>query len=108
AMPAMSAYAASKAGLIGFAQNLAAEYGRRGIRVNSLLPGGTETPMGQSFLADAETRKQVEGLHIMDRLAVPEEIAKAALFLASDASSFVTGTALLVDGGISIYRNGFQ
>lgn len=108
AMPAMSAYAASKAGLIGFAQNLAVEYGRKGIRVNSLLPGGTETPMGQSFLTDAETRKKVEELHGLGRLAAPEEIARAALFLASDSASFVTGIPLRVDGGISIYRGGFN
>ncbi len=103
-MPGMAAYASSKAALIGLTQVLAVEYGARGVRVNALLPGGTDTPMGREFANTPELRKFVEGMHAMKRIAAPEEIAKSALYLASDASSFTTGTALLADGGVSINR----
>jgi len=100
----MAAYAASKAGLIGLTQALAAEFGPSGIRVNALLPGGTDTPMGRSVASTPEALAYVEGLHALKRMATAEEIAQSALFLASDASSFTTGSAMLADGGISIYR----
>lgn len=103
-MPGMAAYAASKAGLIGLMQVLAAEYGPQGIRVNALLPGGTDTPGAKSSIETPEARAFVEGLHALKRLARPEEIARSALYLASDASSFTTGAAILADGGISINR----
>ncbi|MGO4711577.1 SDR family oxidoreductase [Bradyrhizobium sp. 2TAF24] len=102
--PGMGAYAASKAGVIGLTKVIAAEFGAQGIRANALLPGGTDTPMGRSVSNTPEMRAFVEGLHALKRLAAPEEIARAALYLASDASSFMTGTALLVDGGVSISR----
>ncbi|WP_028033118.1 SDR family oxidoreductase [Chelativorans sp. J32] len=101
-MPGMSAYAASKAGLVGLTQALAAEFGAKGIRVNALLPGGTDTPA--ATFKTPEEWAFVEGLHALKRVARPEEIARAALFLASDAASFVTGSALLADGGVSINR----
>lgn len=103
-MPSMAAYAASKAGLIGLVQVLAAELGPSNIRVNALLPGGTDTDMGRSVANTPETRAFVENLHALKRIAQPEEIARAALYLGSDAASFVTGTAMLVDGGVSITR----
>ncbi|WP_026186610.1 SDR family oxidoreductase [Ensifer sp. BR816] len=104
--PGMAAYAASKAGLIGLVQSLAVEFGARGVRVNALLPGGTDTPSNAANLpgASPETRGFVEGLHALKRMAQPAEIAEAALYLASEGASFVTGTALLVDGGVSISR----
>ncbi|QGZ96673.1 SDR family oxidoreductase [Terricaulis silvestris] len=102
--PGMSAYAASKAGVIGLTRNLAAEYGRKGIRVNALLPGAVDTPMGRSVAHSEEIRSFVANLNAMKRIAAPEELARAALFLASDASSFMTGEAMLVDGGVSINR----
>lgn len=102
--PQNSAYAASKAGLIGLTKALAAEYGAQGIRVNALLPGGTDTAMARQFASDPETLAFVERIHALKRLAVPEEIAQSALYLASDASSFTTGTALLADGGVSICK----
>ena len=102
--PGMGAYAASKAGLIGLTQVIASEYGARGIRANALLPGGTDTPMGRDAMASPEARAYVENLHALKRLATPAEIARSALYLASDASSFTTGTALLVDGGVSVHR----
>ncbi|HEY0963771.1 MAG TPA: SDR family oxidoreductase [Pseudomonadales bacterium] len=103
-IPGMAAYAASKAGLVGLTQVLAAEYGPKRVRVNALLPGGTDTPMGREFASTPEARNFVCNLHALKRMADPDEIAQAALFLASDASSFVTGTALLADGGVSITR----
>ncbi|MDZ5448568.1 SDR family oxidoreductase [Labrys sp. ZIDIC5] len=102
--PGMAAYAASKAGLIGLTQVIAAEYSAKGIRANALLPGGTDTPMGRSVSNTPEARAFVEGLHALKRMATPEEIARSALYLVSDLSSFVTGTALLADGGVSITR----
>ena len=103
-MPPITAYAATKAGLIGLTQALAAGYGPQNIRVNALLPGGTDTPMGQTFADTPEAVAFVEGMHALKRMAQPEEIAKSALYLASDLSSFTTGTALLADGGVSINR----
>lgn len=103
-LPDMAAYAASKAGLIGLTQALAAEFGSMGIRVNALLPGGTDTPMGRSFTRTPETLAFVHGLHALKRIAAPDEIARSALYLASEASSFTTGSALLADGGASICR----
>ena len=103
-MPGVASYAASKAGLIGLTQALAVEFGPRGIRVNALLPGGTDTPMAQAMIGTPEGRKFVENMHALKRISVPEEIAKSALYLASDMSSFTTGTAMLVDGGVSINR----
>ncbi|EMH4033221.1 short chain dehydrogenase/reductase family oxidoreductase [Klebsiella oxytoca] len=104
AFPGTAAYAAGKSGLIGLTQALAVEFGGRGIRVNALLPGGTDTAMGRQMSNTPEALAQVAELHALKRLAMPEEIAQAALYLASDASSFVTGTAMLVDGGVSIQR----
>ena len=105
-MPGMSAYAAAKAGLVGLVQCLAAELGPSGIRVNALLPGGTDTAMNVARAPGAgpEVLAFVQNLHALKRLAEPEEIARAALFLASDLASFVTGSAMLADGGASICR----
>ncbi|RVU38506.1 SDR family oxidoreductase [Hwanghaeella grinnelliae] len=100
-MPGMGAYAAAKAGLIGLTQVLAAEHGADGIRANALLPGGTKTPMAGD---DPEFLEFVNGMHALKRMADPLEIAKAALFLLSDGASFVTGTAMLADGGNSICK----
>lgn len=103
-LPGMAAYAASKAGLIGMAQCLAAEYGPQNIRVNALLPGGTNTRMAPDRATDPESYDAIASFHALKRIADPEEIANAALFLASDSSSFVTGSAMLVDGGNSILK----
>jgi NAD(P)-dependent dehydrogenase (short-subunit alcohol dehydrogenase family) len=103
-MPGTVAYAASKSGLIGLTQALAAEFGPRGLRVNAILPGGTDTPAAQAMIGTPEGRAFVEGLHALKRIATPDEIALSVLYLASDASTFTTGTALLVDGGVSINR----
>jgi NAD(P)-dependent dehydrogenase (short-subunit alcohol dehydrogenase family) len=100
----VASYAASKAGLIGLTQALAVEFGSQRVRVNALLPGGTDTPMGRIMANTPETIAFICGLHALKRIATPEEIAQSALYLASDASSFTTGTAMLVDGGVSINK----
>ena len=102
--PGAAAYAATKAALVGLTQALAAEFGPRGLRVNALLPGGTDTPMAREMNGTPEAMAHVATLHALKRIAQPEEIAQAALFLASDAASFMTGAAMLVDGGVSINR----
>ncbi len=104
--PGMAAYASAKAGLSGLVEVIAAEFGAKGIRANALLPGGTDTPSNAANLSGAapETRTFIESMHALKRLGQPEELAQAALFLASPASSFVTGVSLLVDGGVSINR----
>ncbi|MEX6633034.1 SDR family oxidoreductase [Hyphococcus lacteus] len=98
-MPGMAAYAASKAGMIGLTKALAAEHAADGIRINSVLPGGTKTAMAGN---NPDTHEFIANLHPLKRLAAPKEIAQAALYLLSDRSSFVTGTALSVDGGMAI------
>ena len=98
-MPGMGAYAASKAGLLGLVQSLANDHAADGVRVNAILPGGTKTALAGD---DPETHAFIAGLHPVKRMAEPKEIAQAALFLLSDRASFVTGTRLAVDGGISV------
>jgi NAD(P)-dependent dehydrogenase (short-subunit alcohol dehydrogenase family) len=92
------AYVTSKGGVTLFTRALAIDHAHQGIRVNALCPGPTDTPM----LRNAMTPEQLEQFaktYPMGRLARPEELATAALFLASDESSFVTGSAMYVDGG---------
>lgn len=103
-MPQMAAYSASKAGVVGLTKALASEYGANAIRVNAILPGGTDTPMAKEFGDSPEMIEFVNSIHALKRRATPEEIAQSALYLASDASSFTTGTAMLVDGGVSISK----
>lgn len=91
----MGAYAAAKAGLMGLVKSIAADYGAQKIRANALLPGGTDTGMA----GDQAQKDWAANLHAMKRIAEPEEIARVALFLASPAASFVTGSALYADGG---------
>jgi hypothetical protein len=102
--PGVAAYAASKSGLIGLTQALAAEFGPQGIRVNAVLPGAVDTDMYRTANATPEARDHLSSLHALKRAGTPEEIARSVLYLASDDASFVTGTASLVDGGISIAR----
>nr|WP_256582293.1 SDR family oxidoreductase [Pseudomonas sp. MYb185] len=68
------------------------------------MPGGTDTAAAQEFADTPEAKEFVSNLHALKRIAQPEEIARSALYLTSDASSFTTGSAMLVDGGISINR----
>lgn len=103
-MPGMAAYGAAKAGLVGLMRVAAVEYATRGVRVNAILPGGVDTPMGMEGVGSLDGLEFVKGLHAMKRIAEPEEIASAALYLASGMSTFVTGTTLMVDGGVTISR----
>ena len=103
-LPGMGAYAASKAGLVGLMQAIAVEHGAEGIRANVLMPGGTLTRIAMDAATNPETAAFISGLHALKRMAEPEEIADAALFLLSDMASFVTGSAMLEDGGNSICK----
>lgn len=103
AFPGAAMYAAAKAGVVGLTKSLALEYAKAGVRVNALLPGGVDTPMFRSTMgATAESAAYIAGLHALGRVARSEEIANAALFLASDDSSFVTGSTFVVDGAMTI------
>jgi NAD(P)-dependent dehydrogenase (short-subunit alcohol dehydrogenase family) len=102
--PGLAAYAASKSGILGLTQTLAVEYGPQGVRVNALLPGAVDTPLYREFASTAEQQVWLTNLHALKRIGRPEQLARAALYLASDSSGFVTGTASLVDGGLSIAR----
>jgi NAD(P)-dependent dehydrogenase (short-subunit alcohol dehydrogenase family) len=95
-----SAYNASKGGVVLLTKNMAIDYGRLGIRVNCICPGFIDTPMFRSVIGGmGEIADQYRDRHQLGRFGRPEEIASAALFLASDDASFVTGHALVVDGG---------
>jgi len=95
------AYTASKGGVLAMTREIAVEYARRGIRANALCPGPVNTPLLQELLADPAARAR-RLVHVpMGRLAEAHEIARAALFLASDDASYVNGATFLVDGAIS-------
>lgn len=98
-LPGMGAYAAAKAGLVGLVQSLAADHAADNIRAHSLLPGGTLTAMAGD---DAETQAFIADLHPLKRMADPVEIARVAQFLLSDQASFMTGSPVLADGGMSV------
>jgi NAD(P)-dependent dehydrogenase (short-subunit alcohol dehydrogenase family) len=98
-----AAYAAAKGGVIALTKTVAAEYATRGIRVNSVAPGGIETPgIASYFENNPEVRDATLAVHAMRRLGKPHEIADAIAYLCSDRASFVTGDVLLVDGGIGV------
>jgi NAD(P)-dependent dehydrogenase (short-subunit alcohol dehydrogenase family) len=92
------AYVTSKGGVTLFTKAMAIDHARQGVRVNALVPGATDTPMIRKALTP-EALEALAASHPIGRLGRPEELAKAVLFLASDDASFVTGTAMYVDGG---------
>ena len=92
-------YPVSKGGVLQFTRNLAIDMAANNIRVNCLGPGFTETPLTESLTGDPDMRAFLEDRHPMGRLGRPQEVAYAALFMASDESSFMTGSYLPVDGG---------
>jgi len=95
-------YAASKGGVIAMTRDIAVELARRGVRANAVCPGPVETPLVQVLYTDDEAWQR-RRIHLpAGRLARPQEIADAVLFLASDESSFVNGSAFAVDGGTSV------
>lgn len=105
AIPADAAYCASKAGVIMLSKCMALDGAKAGIRVNCVCPGFTETPMIDGYFADQpdpdEARRFATRLHPLGRLGRPRDIADAMVYLASDEAAWVTGTALVVDGGLT-------
>jgi NAD(P)-dependent dehydrogenase (short-subunit alcohol dehydrogenase family) len=100
AAPGRAVYCASKGALIQLAKTMAADHAAQNVRVNTLSPGAVETGRMLFRFGDMETARRVAGpKHLLGRLGQPDEIAAAAVFLASDASSFMTGSDMLVDGG---------
>lgn len=96
------AYSAAKAGVISLTQNIAVRYGGQGVRANSICPGSIQTPAWTATLEkDPALFDRLSKWYPLKRVGKPEEIAAAALFLASDQASFVTGTNLIVDGGLT-------
>ena len=101
AATSQTAYTASKGAVLAMTREIAVEFARKGVRCNALCPGPIETPLLMQLLSDEEKQRR-RFVHIpMGRLGQAEELAKAALFLASDDSSFMTGASLIVDGGIT-------
>ncbi|UJW34272.1 SDR family oxidoreductase [Saccharothrix sp. AJ9571] len=97
--PGQGVYAATKAGLVQFFRTAAAEFGPAGVRVNAIAPGVVETPLTAQIKADADWYRAYAEKGALGRWAKPEELAGAVVYLASDASTFVTGSVLAVDGG---------
>ncbi len=95
----VGAYNAAKGGVVLLTKNMALDHAVDNIRVNCICPGHTETPILDALRQDAEMHEEIKRRYPMGRFARPEEIANGVLFLASDASSFMTGAALVVDGG---------
>jgi NAD(P)-dependent dehydrogenase (short-subunit alcohol dehydrogenase family) len=101
AATSQTAYTASKGAVLSMTREIAVEYARKGIRCNALCPGPIDTPLLAELLSDP-ARRQRRFVHIpIGRLGQAQELAKAALFLASDDSSYMTGASLIVDGGIT-------
>jgi len=92
------AYVAAKHGVVGLTKVAAIEYAKRGVRINAVGPGFIDTPLVSTHL-DAAALDTIRGLHPIGRLGTPEEVAALAVFLLSDAASFITGSSHLVDGG---------
>jgi 3-oxoacyl-[acyl-carrier protein] reductase len=103
AIKGSTAYAAAKAGVIAMTRVAALEYGRYNIRVNAICPGAIETPMAERVRAGvAPNPAAIKRISVLERMAQPDEIAKVALFLASDDASFATGAPFIIDGGWTV------
>lgn len=96
-----AAYSATKGAVVALTRNMALDYAERGIRVNCVCPGFVRTPLLDPLLRDPERTRKLESLHPLGRLGEPEDVAWAVLYLASDESRWVTGQALVVDGGFA-------
>ena len=100
------AYSAAKAGVINLTQSLAVRYGQQGIRANAIAPGTIRTPIWEKQLRKApELFERLAKWYPLGRIGEPEDVAHAALFLASDEASWITGTVLRVDGGLLAGNN---
>lgn len=104
--PDLAAYCAFKGGVMALTKAAALTYGPQGVRVNCICPGDVETPLVTAYFEKdpnpARLRAEVSSKYALRRIAAPAEIAEAALFLASDASSFISGSSLVVDGGLTV------
>lgn len=98
-MEGQAVYSMTKAAIVNMTQGLAKEWGRFGIRVNALLPGITETKFAAALHEDPRTRASVERVLPLGRIAQPDEMAGAVVYLVSDAASYTTGSSIIVDGG---------
>ena len=96
------AYTASKGGVLSLTRSLAVQYGRRGIRANAICPGPIETPLLRHLWTSEEERNKRLNRMPLGRFGTPEDVVQAGIFLASDESSWITGTTFVVDGGISV------
>jgi len=103
--PKLSAYSLSKGAVVNFTRSIAAELGPHGVRANAVCPGVTDTPMPREDTGEgnwAETKSEMARHYPLKRLGEPQDVANAMLFLASDEADWITGHALVVDGGYSI------
>ncbi len=101
--PENAAYAATKGGIIAMSRAAALDYAKVGIRLNCICPGWIDTPINDLYFRDKpEEKEKAARLHPVGRLGTPEDIANAALFLATPEASFVLGTLLVVDGGMTV------
>lgn len=110
AVPNSAAYVTAKHALLGLVRSVALDYAARGIRANCVLPGTIDTPMLRSVAAETKDPeyllRQCARMHPLGRIGRPEEVARAIVFLLSDWASFITGAALLVDGGMLVPTGG--
>ncbi len=97
--PNSSDYCTAKAGLLGLVRSASCEYAAKGVRVNAVLPSATATPMLEKVIEDEEIKASLAGVHPIGRFGEPAEIGAAIRWLISDEASFVTGSAMTVDGG---------
>jgi NAD(P)-dependent dehydrogenase (short-subunit alcohol dehydrogenase family) len=108
AEPALATYCTTKAAIIGMTRSIATDYGQFNIRVNCICPTYTRTPLVEKWIDSGVdpnlSWEKVNNLHVLKRIAEVDDIAKAVLFLASDESSIITGTALIADGGLTCFR----
>ncbi|MGE8163798.1 SDR family NAD(P)-dependent oxidoreductase [Paraburkholderia sp. NPDC080076] len=103
-IPNRASYVSSKHAIVGLTREMAMEMGPLGIRVNAVAPGMIRTPMTEAYFQEEEGESRIRAYHPVGRAGLPEEVAAAILFLASDDASFVTGVTLAVDGGITAGR----
>jgi meso-butanediol dehydrogenase / (S,S)-butanediol dehydrogenase / diacetyl reductase len=103
-IPNRASYVSSKHAIVGLTREMAMEVGSFGIRVNGVAPGMIRTPMTEAYFQEPEGESRISAYHPVGRAGLPEEVAAAILFLASDDASFVTGVTLPVDGGITAGR----
>ncbi|MEO8667970.1 MAG: glucose 1-dehydrogenase [Bauldia sp.] len=99
--PGISSYAASKHGVVGLTRTAALDHIKEGVRINAICPGATRTPLLEKWFQDPSVEAFVMSRHPIGRIADPAEIARVAVFLASDEASFVVGQAWAIDGGLS-------